>query len=359
MSRIAVLGAGAGGRSAVVELAREGHEVALWNRRADTLAPILADSGVRHRGVLGDGCASPASVTTRLAEAVDGAEVVVVCLPALAHAEMLADLARLRVTVPILLNPGGTAGALHARAVFLAHETAQPPTAEFSTLTYVARVAPDGAVTTTSRARAVRVGCLPGHEAAADWAVRLFPGVSPAPDVVVSSLSNVNMVLHPPAAVLGVAWVEASGGDFRFYVDAMTPGVGRVLNLLDAERLTVGKAYGHVLPPLIEEMAAIGTADHNAATAGDAVAAIRGGAANSTIKAPDSLAHRYYREDLAFGLKPFVALAEVAGVAVPIASALLALGCAAAGISADVGLDRRSLAIERMTLDQLRALVSR
>ena len=357
MSRVAVLGAGAGGRSAVVEFARAGHEVALWNRRRETIAPILADSLLRYRGVLGEGAVRPALVTTDLESALDGAEVAVVCLPALAHDELFVDLARLRSTVPLVLNPGQTGGALHARAVFGAHGAPQPPTVEFSTLTYVARVGADGVVSTTSRAGVVRAGCLPGHEVARDWAVRLFPGASPASDVLASSLSNVNIVLHPPAAVLAAAWVEASGGDFRFYVDAMTPGVVRVLELLDAERLAVGKAYGHVLAPLVEEMAAIGTVDEVAAGTGDVAAAIRGGVANATIKAPGSFEHRYYREDLAFGLKPFLALASVAGVETPTASALLALGSAVAGIPADVGLGGRQLAIERMTLDELCALV--
>ena len=61
--------------------------------------------------------------------ALDGAEVAVVCLPALAHAELFVDLARLRVRSPLVLNPGQTGGALHARAVFGAQGAAQPPTA--------------------------------------------------------------------------------------------------------------------------------------------------------------------------------------------------------------------------------------
>jgi opine dehydrogenase len=58
----------------------------------------------------------------------------------------------------------------------------------------------------------------------------------------------------------------------------------------------------------------------------DFAAAISGGRANSRIKAPDSLAHRYYREDFGHGLLPFIALAGVAGVAVPTAQSLFALG---------------------------------
>ena len=55
-------------------------------------------------------------------------------------------------------------------------------------------------------------------------------------------------------------------------------------------------------------------------------ATLRGGEANLNIRAPDSLKHRYYVEDFGYGLAPFVALAKIASVDVPIASSLLRLG---------------------------------
>jgi opine dehydrogenase len=57
----------------------------------------------------------------------------------------------------------------------------------------------------------------------------------------------------------------------------------------------------------------------------DFAAAIAGGAANSGIKAPGSLSHRYYREDFGHGLLPFLALAAIASVPAPTAEALLSL----------------------------------
>jgi opine dehydrogenase len=102
----------------------------------------------------------------------------------------------------------------------------------------------------------------------------------------------------------------------------MTPGVARTMDALDHERRAVACAYGHELPALIREMQAIGTVD--AAYGGDdLVAAIAGGEANRRIKAPDTLAHRYYREDFGHGLLPFTVLAGIAEVRVPVADALL------------------------------------
>ena len=59
--------------------------------------------------------------------------------------------------------------------------------------------------------------------------------------------------------------------------------------------------------------------------------------ANRAIKAPGSFAHRYYQEDLWYGLGPFLALAQIAGVETPCARALLELGECAAGAHAPSG----------------------
>lgn len=59
MTTIAVLGAGAGGLSAVVELTLSGHHVRLWNRNTATLQPFLTAGGIRYTGVLGEGTVSP------------------------------------------------------------------------------------------------------------------------------------------------------------------------------------------------------------------------------------------------------------------------------------------------------------
>lgn len=356
MSTIAVLGAGSGGLASTVELISAGHTVRLWNRSATTLEPCLRQDGVRHTGVLGEGAVRPEVMTTSLDEALSGADAVVVALPSLVHAAVFADLAGARWSGPVILNPGHTGGALHLRWSYLSAGLPVPPTVEFSTLTYVARNA-DGLVDITGRAGIVRAGALPGGESTLDLACRLFPGGTPVPDVLASSLSNVNVVLHPPGAVLGAAWVEATNGDFTFYVQGMTRGVGRVMAALDEERLAIAGSFGHELPSLAEEMAAIGTAaPGEPGRPIDEV--VRGGTANARIPAPSSLDHRYYREDLPFGLVPLLALAELGGVDAPVARSLLRLGGTAMGADPlATGLTLQRLGLEGLTTEGLMFVV--
>jgi opine dehydrogenase len=266
-------------------------------------------------------------MTSDLTAALEGCDAAVCTLPTFAHAPVARALAlcALPRDVPVVLNPGHTGGALEFHAAFRAVRGESPLVAECSTLTYVARKYQPERVTVTGRAKAVRVAALPGAERALEMARRLFPCAQPVRDVLNSSLSNVNMVLHPPGAILGAAWVEAKAGDFTFYVEGMTAGVARVMKGLDDERRTVAREFGHDLPNLIEEMQRIGTVEERVTDIQDFAAAIAGGAANSRIKAPGSLAHRYYREDFGHGLLPFLALATIAGVPAPTAEALLKL----------------------------------
>ena len=80
-------------------------------------------------------------------------------------------------------------------------------------------------------------------------------------------------------------------------------------------------------------MKSIGTVEADVRDTGDFAAAISGGVANSRIRAPSSLAHRYYLEDFGHGLLPFIAFARIADVAVPVAQSLLTLAESALGTS--------------------------
>jgi opine dehydrogenase len=331
---VAILGAGAGGAAAAAELTQAGHDVVLWNRSPGTLAPFQQQGGVGYEGVLGGGLATLRRITADLGEVVNAVDAAVVMLPTFAHGPLARDLARAGwpADKPILLNPGHTGGALEFAAAFGEVRPDLPPIAEFSTLTYVARKYAPGTVTVSGRARQVRAAALPGGGPALDMAQALFASADPVADVLAVGFANVNSVLHPPGAILSAAWVEARSGDFNFYVEGMTPGVVRVMRLLDDERRRVAARFGHDLPNLIEEMRRIGTVEADVTDTEDYAAAISSGTANRKIRAPDTLQHRYYREDFGHGLLPFLEFAAIAEVEVPVARALFDLAGAAVGV---------------------------
>jgi len=354
MKTVAILGAGAGGAAAVAELSQRGYAIHLWNRSDATLEPFRVSGGVRYEGVLGSGLARPRLISANLGEVVAGADVILVCLPTFSHASIARDLAQLGCRLPVVLNPGHTGGALEFRQSWAENSASIPGIAEFSTLTYVARKYEADKTAVTGKASCVRVAALPGGDEALRLAMELYPSARPVKNVLASDLSNVNMVLHCPGAVLGAAWVEATRGDFTFYVQGMTPGVARVMAQLDRERQAVGKAFGHALPSLVEEMQSIGTVPQDWADSSDLAGAVAAGEANRRIKAPDSFRHRYYLEDFGHGLLPFLQFAAVAGVSTPVAQSLLQLAEGATGV--DFASNGRTAARMGFRLDDSQSL---
>lgn len=354
--KVAVLGAGAGGAASIAELVQAGHDVHFWARSPETLEPHVKLGGVAYEGKLGEGVAKPALITTDLQAAISGVDVAVVVLPTFSHSAIASALAAAGwlSSKPVVLNPGHTGGALEFAETFSRTGRAAPPVVEFSTLTYVARkYRPDG-VTISGRAKKLKAAALKGGSEVLEIAGKLYPGLTPVADVIASDLSNVNMILHPPGAVLAAAWVEASGGNFTFYVDAMTPGVARVMKQLDDERLAVAKAFGHDLPNLVEEMKLLGTVEADVVDTSDFRAAIAGGEANKRIKGPDSLEYRYYKEDFGHGLLPFLEFARIAGVETPVAHSLYSLAQIAVGTDyRKGGRTAEAMGIAGMSRDQV------
>jgi len=354
--KVAILGAGSGGAASAVELIQAGHEVSLWARSPETLAPFMAAGGVVYEGRLGQGIARPVLITSDIIAACAGAQAVIIALPTFAHAGVAKLLAETGWSAqkPIILNPGHTGGALEVSHMFTRLGREAPAIVEFSTLAYVARKYRSDCVTISGRAKQLKAAVLDGRGGEMELAMGLFDDLTPVGDVIASDLANVNMVLHPPAAILGCAWVEATKGNFTFYVEAMTGAVARVMKNLDQERLAVARAYGHHLPSLVKEMKLLGTVEADMDDEEDYQTAIASGEANKRIKAPNSLQHRYYREDFGHGLLPFLDYAKIAQIETPTARSLYNLAEVAVGTNYRThGRSASAMGLEGMGLEDV------
>jgi mannitol/fructose-specific phosphotransferase system IIA component (Ntr-type) len=117
MPRFCVLGAGPGGMAMAGHLAITGCQINLFNRSPDRIVAIQARGGVDLTGEV-KGFASLSVVTSDVAAALEGADVLMVVTPATAHrniAEMIAP--HLKDGQIVVLNPGRTGGALEVAKV--------------------------------------------------------------------------------------------------------------------------------------------------------------------------------------------------------------------------------------------------
>ena len=87
MSKIAILGGGNGAHAAAVDLTLRGFDVTICEdaRFAAKMQKVFDTRTIAYKGALGTGSIQIAGVTTDLEEAVNGAEFILVAVPAFAH----------------------------------------------------------------------------------------------------------------------------------------------------------------------------------------------------------------------------------------------------------------------------------
>ncbi len=332
MAEVLVLGAGNGGFAMAADLAIRGHKTTLYNRTAATLSAVKAQGGISYTGVLGEGFAPVNSMVTDLEGVVARADLIVACVPATAHRSLARILAHhIREGQKVLLNPGGMLGSLaFLRELRDAGHSGNIGIAETGTLTYICRKPDPGSVFITNVLKDVPCAAFPASSTKGFLAdvADIVPNLKEDSHILAAGFANVNAVLHPPAMVLGAAWIEHTQGDFRYYLDAATPAVAHLMEALDTERRAVASGWGVDVPSFPRLFASIGSTSKAAGDKEDYLLSLLDSVPNHHIKAPPSLDHRYMHEDLPYGLVPMIDLGRAVGVPTPTMTAVVQIACA-------------------------------
>jgi opine dehydrogenase len=325
--RIAVLGGGNGSFAAAGDFTLQGHDVRLWRRDADLVAAQrAADSRILLKDSRGRHDVKLALVTTDIADAVHGAELVLCPAPAFAQTDIARALApHLRDGQVVFLPPATFGTMIFAKAAHEAGNRAEVSFAETGTLPWLTRKHGPFEVAITIRAKRLPVGVFPLRTAdhALDVIGRAFPDViEPCGDALSGALMNAGPIIHPPLIVMNAGPIEHFER-WDIHKEGTQPAIRRVTDALDAERIAVREALGYGAPhfPLA----------HHYADEGEIWMYGRG----SHDRLTDSgdwrerivlHQHRYMREDLRLGLSLLVSVAELANIATPLAKAFLAIG---------------------------------
>jgi opine dehydrogenase len=326
-TRYTVIGAGHGGKAMAADLAAKGFTVTLYNRTAERIGEIAARGEIELEYESGaTRCCRLANATSDIAEALDGAEVIMVVLPASGHRFVAHSCARhLHDGQTVILNPGRTGGALEFRQILnRAGCTADVIVAETGTFIFASRSTGPAQARIFRRKNAVPLAALPathtGH--VLEIVCEAYPQFIPVPNVLHTSLDNMGAIFHPALTLLNAGWIERTKGDFQFYIDGVTRSTAHVLEVLDRERVTIAAALGIRARPALRWLR-----DAYSAKGKTLYEAIQGNPGYQGIKGPRNLRHRYIFEDVPFSLVPLASLGKQFGVDTWAADAMVRLAC--------------------------------
>lgn len=318
---VCIIGAGNGGVAMAGHLGLKGHRVRLYSRDESKVAPVRRAGGITVTGAV-QGFGPVELATTNLAEAIDGADVIMVTTPASAHVSVARDLAPHLDRQIIVLNPGRTGGALEVHHV-LRKARRYNTVAEAQSFIYASRAeGPDRAHIFDIK-REVPVAAMPARRTPIVLRTlrRLYPEFVAARNVLETSFANIGAIFHPAPLILNASKVD-SGVPFDYYHEGITPSIASLMERIDAERLAVAAALGVITPSAKDWLeAAYGARGETL------YEAIQNNESYRGIKAPQTLRHRYIYEDVPTGLIPIASFGRHLGLPTPFTESLIQMAC--------------------------------
>ena len=319
--KVGIAGAGAIGQGYAALLASRGHDPILWSPRGSRVRPDADSLRVRTAGVLDT--EADVQVVHDAAELAK-ADALVICVLGNGHRAVMDSLApHVRPGQTVIVSSHASLGALYLSRLLAARGCDAPILAWATTVT--GGPIRDGVVQVRMLRNEMDVAAIPvsGLDAGLALSRTLFGDrFVAAPDLLAITLSNLNPPIHMANALLNYTRMEF--GETWANYGCITPGVGRLIEALDAERLAVAAAFGLTVRSVVEHYHK--TFDDLPDGQGvSALAQIVESRRKGSSPGPATVHHRFLTEDLPFGIHAVIAIARVAGIPVPMHEAGLAL----------------------------------
>ena len=352
--QFAIVGAGHGGKAMAAHLAIKGFPVRLYNRTLSKIDPIIKMHGIELEGeVTGFGKIELAS--DNLGDIIKDADVIMVCVPAFAHAAIAERSApHLKDGQIVLLNPGRTCGALEFINILRERgNDSEVIIAEAQTFIYASRGMGPASAKIFRIKQAIPVAAIPARKTdeALDKINEAFPEFISATSVIETSFNNIGAVFHPAITILNASRIESTMGNFQFYIEGVTPSVAKILEEVDRERVEVANTLRckNVYTALEWMTMAYNVVED---TLFDGIHSNPG---YYGIMAPKTTNVRYITEDVPFSIVPISEFERVFGVNTKITDSLINLSNIIFKKDfRSIGRNLTRMRLENLSLDEIR-----
>ena len=320
---VAIVGSGAIAFATSALLAESGHHPMLWSPSGSgTLAlaktkhlsvernPTSSDApGCRQ-------CAISPGIAASARELVEQNDVILIALPANGHKRVFDAIAPyVRSGQSIIISSHSSLGALYLSRVIrerLGEKCGSVPIIAWGTTVCTARRTSETSVRVNTVRKSVDLCTIPqaASEAGLRLCQELFPQIGtfrPRDGLLAITLSNLNPQNHLGIALGNISRMEK--GEEWYQFENITPAIGKLLESLDQERLSIAEAMNLETKTIFDHFS---LSFHVPAAASIADMSQEIHKTGNDVYGPKFADSRYITEDVPFGLVPTIVLGKLA-----------------------------------------------
>jgi len=330
INKVAVLGAGNGGCAFSGHLAMKGFEVRLYEhpKFEKNIEEIRERNGIELKGKL-KGFVKLSTVTTNMEEAIQGADIIIVAVPAFAQSIMMEmALSYLEDEQIVVFNPDNYGSLRFVKMMREKNIKKNIKIAGTASLLYACRRVGPSQINIWAVKDTMPVGVLPSTniEPTIKSLKEIFPQFTPIKNILGVDFGNLNMIVHCPTVVLNTGRIESTKGNFMFYWEGMTESICRVMEEMDKERIKVGEKLGLEMASTLETMRQFYGSEKKGKDLHDFLtnSRVHGGRGRGP-DAPKNLNHRYLSEDVPYGLVPVSSFGKLLNIPTPTIDSIILL----------------------------------
>lgn len=351
---ITVLGSGNGGFATAADMKMKGHNVTLFElpEFEQSIQGVKEIGGINlttlESSGLEAGFAKLDKITTDIEEALVDAELIMVVVPAFGQASMAKSCAPyLKDGQIIILHPGNFGGS-----IFFNNELKKARCnknviiGEMECLMYATRK--ENSTTSWIRGYKHNMGLAVFPSIKTDFVYdkmkQLYPYIVKRNNVLETGLSNLNTIAHIPIMLFNIGIIE-NKMDVLFYWQAFTNSIGKIVEKLDEERMSINGSGLTKLKPLSGVVKS--WYEHQGASGTTIQEICKSNPIYPNSKVPTTLNHRYITEDVPYGLIPMIELVEKFGTDCPTLKSILNIAI----ITSETDLYENSRSLKSLNLD--------
>jgi opine dehydrogenase len=311
-----IYGAGNTGHALSAYLASKNTDFTLFTRDPKK-ADLINQRGLDSEGAIQGHFSIKASAD--LAESLPKADIIIVMTAANTHRDAAQKMKPLLQNGQKILISNSNWGAFEFMQV-LGNEIAAKnlTVAEMAAQLFVGSAPEPGKVTMNVKSSVYVAATDPAKtQPLLDELKPIFPQFAPASSIFETSLSSTNPLIHVPISIMNMARVQ-NAEHFLFYAEGTSKKSVDYILGIDNERVAVGKALGCHVDDVLTAINSFWEIKHD--NLFDALTL------NETYRktvGPKSLSHRYFTEDIPYGIVPIAKIGKLFGVPTPFSDAIL------------------------------------